>query len=185
MKRVSEKLFNRVKSLSRKLAESSHQLDDSMQEVYNAHFSDYDDKFPCEVDMIADCLYRGISDVTYDEFCKIMESMTGKKVTKAQKRKPREVDFNICRIVGIIDSYGAVHSVLDPMTNKKSIYHDRVYFGVFHRKWFWNKHRGIFMWDSELWDIEDIEKVKNHLKREYQIDGKTTKEMRDDGSFKS
>jgi len=73
-------------------------------------------------------------------------------------------------IIGIIDSYGAVHSVF--LRNPYSKTHEQVFeYSGIDKRWTWDYEDGFsdsILGCSDI-DIEEQEHIKNHLFRKYSI----------------
>lgn len=71
-------------------------------------------------------------------------------------------------IVGIIDSYGYVDSCVSYLNNIKS--HSDLYPSNIFKRWTWWGNSGIEVSPiSSEFDVEDFDKVEQHLQRKYGI----------------
>jgi hypothetical protein len=93
--------------------------------------------------------------------------MKSKNEKKINKKEIKDLTDNF--IIGIIDSYGAVHSKLIGMSSGEN--HESVYPSqIFYRWSWWDDHKGIeiSVLSSPIND-EDFNKIERHLKRKYNI----------------
>lgn len=73
-------------------------------------------------------------------------------------------------ILGVIDSYGAVHSTLFNFmkVDVSSYTHEKLYPNTL-KKWRWDRKDSAHTFLDDEFDIEDWDKVFNHLARVYDI----------------
>jgi len=71
-------------------------------------------------------------------------------------------------IVGIIDSYGAVHSKVSNLDEQYT--HSNLFPSNIFKRWSWHRHTDLTVSVlSSKFDDEEIDKVVRHLKRKYGI----------------
>ena len=76
-------------------------------------------------------------------------------------------NWNQLEVVGIIDSYGAVHSkLIKTVQDYENIQHDSFGLKLFD-KWRWNEDKGVFSLIGERISAENYDKIIRHLKRKY------------------
>jgi len=80
-----------------------------------------------------------------------------------------KIDTRNQYVIGVIDSYGCVHSRVIDISNSYS-HHDLWPYKTF-RKWSWYGERVEVSVYSDSFDVEEIDKVKRHLERKYSISG--------------
>jgi len=73
-------------------------------------------------------------------------------------------------IVGIIDSYGAVHSAVIDISELSEKTHEAVFPGNYFKRWRWDYNNGLVpsILSSDF-DLEEWDKIRSHLTDIYTI----------------